>query len=437
MVQESIYDRLFSQHTESFSAKVRDPLGWESSLHMVEPETPHPKEKKSKPVQGLPPKTVFTPEPVPVFEPESEREAKPEREPEPEPERIRETGPEPVQVTELDESEREDKPVPEPETESVHGPLSDPTLEPTPVPEPDSQYIHVPPHVLPTPDAIFESEPEGQPESILEAEIDMITEHDNETDPDPSSTESDHQQSDSPVVAPASLPSDSSNNVESTPETEAVASLNPVSEPEAQPESILETEIDTITEPENMTDPEEDTTLLPSSTESDHQQSDSPIVAPASLPSDSSHSVDSTPETEVVAPLNPARKSFKLFCSSKYDKTAALHELSIHELNLRPAFAAYEAGTQSSQTLARDIITALFARDHMEGKHWDYDTATTRRPSLAEDVNPNEGEAWYAEKEATWDWKDIYSVATAKGTIRFLPNQEKVQVEQYSFYAAG
>jgi hypothetical protein len=209
------------------------------------------------------------------------------------------------------------------------------------------------------------------------------------------------------------------------------------SEPEAQPESILETEIDTMNEPNNKSDPEEDATLLLSSTESDHQQSDSPIVAPASLLSDSSHSVESTPETEVVAQLNPARMPFKLFCSSKHDKAATLHELSIHALKLGPAFAAYEAGTQSSQILARDIITALFARDHMEGKHWDYDTATARRPSLAEDVNPNEGEAWYAEKEATWDWKDIYSVATAKGTVRFLPNEEKIQVEQYSFYAAG
>lgn len=42
-----------------------------------------------------------------------------------------------------------------------------------------------------------------------------------------------------------------------------------------------------------------------------------------------------------------------------------------------------------------------------------------------------------AEKDATWDWKDIYSVASAKGTICFFSDHHEIRVDEYSYYAAG
>ena len=86
----------------------------------------------------------------------------------------------------------------------------------------------------------------------------------------------------------------------------------------------------------------------------------------------------------------------------------------------------------------------------MPGKHWDIDPASVSR--LADGTTSDEEAGgggggndddndvvvrFQAEKEATWDWKDIYSVASAKGRICFYRQRKEICVENYSYYVAG
>jgi len=123
----------------------------------------------------------------------------------------------------------------------------------------------------------------------------------------------------------------------------------------------------------------------------------------------------------------------KVRCSSKYNPDQGLKDLCIRSLGIASVIENYEQGQESPSSVARSIIEALFKRDFTPGKHWEVEPASVRA------TNDTGGEAivFDAEKSATWDWKDIYSVASAKACIRFLPAQHEIRVENYSYYVAG
>ena len=119
----------------------------------------------------------------------------------------------------------------------------------------------------------------------------------------------------------------------------------------------------------------------------------------------------------------------RLFCSSKYHPKSGFSQLSVHGLHLHSAFQDYEKGSLSPGVLAGRIIEALFFRDFMDGKRWDIDSPVVEEMEA--------GVLYQASKEATWDWKDIYSVATAKGKVRFSLEENEIRVVDYSYYVAG
>ena len=88
-----------------------------------------------------------------------------------------------------------------------------------------------------------------------------------------------------------------------------------------------------------------------------------------------------------------------------------------------------EKGKVTPKALSRIIIEELFERDFWPGKHWEIDTARVWECSGSEHPSFN------AEKLATWDWKDIYSEASATAVIRFLP--DRILIEDYAYYVAG
>ena len=143
-----------------------------------------------------------------------------------------------------------------------------------------------------------------------------------------------------------------------------------------------------------------------------------------------------TPKHFPVAVV-PARYtgSWRITTTSKYasypNKTVT--RLNPVSLKLTTELRNFDQGEIDARRFACYLIDALFDRDHMKGKHWDYDP-----PSASPITSDDESILRFqAEKEATWDWKDIYSVATAKGTIVFFMETNEIRVEDYSYYAAG
>lgn len=140
-----------------------------------------------------------------------------------------------------------------------------------------------------------------------------------------------------------------------------------------------------------------------------------------------------------VLPQTVTKKAYdgpwKLTYTCRYDKASpkGVRGLSPQSLQLSSAFYSFEHGTTTEYTLAQEIIEALFDRDHMKGRHWDYDPSWVT-PESSDDENVVK---FKAEKQATWDWKDIYSVASSKGTICFFKERREIRVEEYSYYAAG
>lgn len=125
----------------------------------------------------------------------------------------------------------------------------------------------------------------------------------------------------------------------------------------------------------------------------------------------------------------PSENECQLLCSDKYSASGKLVPLSPTSLGLARCLESYQRGEASESKVAREIIEALFNRDFMPGERWDIDSATV---SYLENEN-----VYKVEKQATWDWKDIYSEASAKGRIRFNPNKRDIRVEDYSYYVAG
>lgn len=113
---------------------------------------------------------------------------------------------------------------------------------------------------------------------------------------------------------------------------------------------------------------------------------------------------------------------------------------------IRKAMHDFESGASiTERQLAYEIISQLFYRDFMPGRHWDVDPATvTEMSGATKDLDGDDNSlktediVWFAaEKEATWDHKDIYSVASAKAVIKISRQLHLVVVDEYSYYVAG
>ncbi|KAL3930472.1 MAG: hypothetical protein SGBAC_011754 [Bacillariaceae sp.] len=120
-------------------------------------------------------------------------------------------------------------------------------------------------------------------------------------------------------------------------------------------------------------------------------------------------------------------------CDSESKNKVLPALLDLQSLKLSEELRSFEQGDIDARQFACRLIASMFDRDHMAGRHWDYDPPSASSIECAE----NNVLKFKAEKEATWDWKDIYSVATAKGTISFYMETNEILVEGYSYYAAG
>lgn len=132
---------------------------------------------------------------------------------------------------------------------------------------------------------------------------------------------------------------------------------------------------------------------------------------------------------------NYSTSGIKLLVSSKYNPEYGFSQLNPHGLGLNSFLCQYEEGSLSSSFVAKEIIEALFYRDHMAGKRWDIDPSYVEE-TKDEDNGDNDG-IFVATKEATWDHKDIYAVSTAKATIYFFRKEGVIKIDKYSFYTAG
>jgi len=116
--------------------------------------------------------------------------------------------------------------------------------------------------------------------------------------------------------------------------------------------------------------------------------------------------------------------------SCKYNPSRGFSDFQVKKhKKVWQGLVQYEKSKLEAKALAQIIIEELFERDFWPGKHWEIDTARVWENTGSE--HP----AFNAEKLATWDWKDIYSEASATAVIRFLP--DRILIENYAYYVAG
>jgi len=119
-----------------------------------------------------------------------------------------------------------------------------------------------------------------------------------------------------------------------------------------------------------------------------------------------------------------------MLISCKYNPSRGFTDFQVRKhKKVWHALLEYEKSRMDAKSLATIIIEELFERDFWPGKHWDIDSARVWETAGSEEPTFN------AEKIATWDWKDIYSEASATAVIRFLP--DRILIENYAYYVAG
>jgi hypothetical protein len=126
--------------------------------------------------------------------------------------------------------------------------------------------------------------------------------------------------------------------------------------------------------------------------------------------------------------------NIKVFWNSAYDSDKSMKVLPTSELEgVDQKLSEYHSGEITALDVADAIICALFHRDHQNlGDHWDYDGS--RCDETFEDEISS---TFNCKCSATWDWKDIYSVASSKAHIRILKSKNEIYIEDYSYYCAG
>lgn len=76
----------------------------------------------------------------------------------------------------------------------------------------------------------------------------------------------------------------------------------------------------------------------------------------------------------------------------------------------------------------------------MPGPKWDIEASSVNEVEKDKGqsrMGQSDMRVFRVEKRAVWDHKDVYSVASAKGIIRFIPNVNEIRIESYAYYVAG
>lgn len=109
--------------------------------------------------------------------------------------------------------------------------------------------------------------------------------------------------------------------------------------------------------------------------------------------------------------------------------------LNIPDASVRRQINVFHSGKASAHALAFDLISTLFHRDFMPGAHWSIGTATLNELDPMTYMGGAKVQVFESEKEAIWDWKDTFRVATAKATIKI--SNGDIYIDGYSYYVAG
>ena len=125
------------------------------------------------------------------------------------------------------------------------------------------------------------------------------------------------------------------------------------------------------------------------------------------------------------------QKSIKpVLISCKFNQGRGFSDLQVRKhKNVYHGLIGYEKGRTTAKSLSIIIIEELFTRDFWPGKHWEIDTARVW------ECTSSEHPSFHAEKLAKWDWKEVYSEASATALIRFLP--DRILIEDYAYSVAG
>jgi hypothetical protein len=100
------------------------------------------------------------------------------------------------------------------------------------------------------------------------------------------------------------------------------------------------------------------------------------------------------------------------------------------------SLADYELGILSAHNLAIGMVDELFHREFTgKAPKWDIDSAVAT-------AQVDDSKVFDVSKEATYNHKDIYSVASSKARIRFEESDGGgehvvIRIEGYSYYVAG
>lgn len=131
--------------------------------------------------------------------------------------------------------------------------------------------------------------------------------------------------------------------------------------------------------------------------------------------------------------------SIVVYMSDGYHTGSGDPPLNVYDMSrntaLRDVVLEYERGTMNPATLCREIIEAFFDKEFVgNGKHWDRDGSSVSQ--LASSSN-DEYVSYASVCSATWDWKDIYAVASSKATIRVFLQKPEIHILEYKYYVAG
>jgi hypothetical protein len=124
----------------------------------------------------------------------------------------------------------------------------------------------------------------------------------------------------------------------------------------------------------------------------------------------------------------------KVYWNSYYGKDKSFRPLHTSELNdTDQKLREFQIGKITGLDLVHSLISALFHRDHPTlEKHWDYDGSNCDQIS-----NDENSVTFQCKCSATWDWKDIYSVATSKANIKILASNHEIYVQDYAYSCSG
>lgn len=127
--------------------------------------------------------------------------------------------------------------------------------------------------------------------------------------------------------------------------------------------------------------------------------------------------------------------NWKLTCIMKCKGRCAQKPTTLNPVALKISqhMESLERGVGDEQLIAHAIITALFDRDFNDGRRsrrWEICASTVSREASGSKCK------YVSKKRARYDWKGVFSIASASAIIHFNTDQRSLVVEEYSFCVA-